>query len=336
MPTIIETFNLTKRFPRYSGYLQLFERRTDNVLTAVDGVNLQIHEAEVLALLGSNGAGKTTLSKILCTLVLPTDGRALICGRDVVREASAVRKLVGMVDGQERSFYWRLSARQNLEFFAALHNLSGQAAQTRIDELLALVGLTEHADRRFMSFSTGMRQRLAIARGLLVMPRVLFMDEVTRSLDPKTARDLRAFVRKRLVEQLGCTVIWVTHRLEEAEEICDRVAIMKRGQVLDCASVAELQRHLPARQVYRLKVGGLPPDASAALRNLPGVLDLECNGHDSSSADFKVTISDEEQVLPQVIDLLVRQGAKIQHCSSQAASLEEAFLYLTDGERRGL
>lgn len=241
---IVETFSLTKRFSSSKNYRALLRLRRQEDLTAVDSVTLHIREGELFGLLGPNGAGKTTLIKMLCTLILPSEGRALVCGRDIVTEAGVVKRLIGLVDCQERSFFWRLSGRQNLQFFAALYGLRGAQARQRITELLALVRLDEHADRRFMNYSTGMRQKLALARGLLPDPPLVFMDEPTRSLDPVSARELRIFIRETLVERLGRTVVLVTHRLEEAQELCDRVAIMNHGRIIACGPVAEIKQHM--------------------------------------------------------------------------------------------
>jgi len=336
MESIIETFALTKRFSKVSSYRALLRFRRQEDLTAVDSVTLQIREGELFGLLGPNGAGKTTLIKMLCTLILPSEGRALVCGRDVVADGAAVRSLIGLVDCQERSFFWRLSGRQNLEFFAALYGLRGAEAGDRIGQLLVLVGLSRDADRRFMSYSTGMRQRLAVARGLLSMPRVMFMDEPTRGLDPVSARDLRSFIRQTLVEQLGHTVVLVTHRLDEAEELCDRVAIMNHGRIIACGPVAEVKKRIPARQRYGLRVQHLPPQALDGLRALPGVVQLQGATGNPHGANLELVLTDENEALPSVMRLIVSGGGEIQHCQAQGLSLEEAFVHLVMGDEDGL
>ncbi|MBN2134868.1 MAG: ABC transporter ATP-binding protein, partial [Acidobacteria bacterium] len=188
MSLAITSRNLTKIFPSTSGYRDLLPFRKRRYTTAVQDVSLNIKEGEFFGLLGANGAGKTTLIKLLCSLVIPTSGSAGIFGHDILKEEQAVKKLVGLVSSEERSFYWRLTGRENLEFFAALYHLDISQAGRRIDELLRIVGLDKHADVRFQGYSTGMRQKLAIARGLLSEPKILFVDEPTRSLDPVSAR----------------------------------------------------------------------------------------------------------------------------------------------------
>jgi ABC-2 type transport system ATP-binding protein len=302
-------------------------RRPEDVV-AVDSVTLQIRQGELFGLLGPNGAGKTTLIKLLCNLILPSEGRALVCGRDVVREAEAVKPLIGLVDCQERSFYWRLTGRQNLRFFAALHDLHGATADGRIGELLDLVGLSEHANRYFMDYSTGMRQRLAVARGLLSMPRVLFMDEPTRSLDPVRAHELRVFIRETLVEELGCTVLLVTHDLEEAETLCDRVAIMDEGQIIACGSPAEIKEHIAARSRYHLRVRNLLDPALDALKTIPGVVQLRWETSNPRGTSLELVLADEEQVLPAVMRCIVSNGGEVTRCQAQGLSLEEVFVRL--------
>lgn len=334
MQNIVETFSLTKKFSQARNYRALFRFRRREDLTAVDAVTLQIREGELFGLLGPNGAGKTTLVKMLCTLILPSEGRACVYGKDVVAETGAVKPLIGLVDCQERSFFWRLSGRQNLQFFAALYGLHGVVASERIAELLNLVGLNDHADRRFMGYSTGMRQKLAVARGLLAEPRVLFMDEPTRSLDPVIARDLRTFIRETLVERLGRTVVLVTHRLEEAEEMCDRVAIMNHGRIIACGPVAEIKRRIPVRQKVHLHVQHLPPQALDGLGAVPGVVQLQWAMGNPDGLDLELVLADEKETLPPVMRFIVSHGGDIQHCHAQGLSLEEAFVHLV-GEDEG-
>ncbi|HOV82789.1 MAG TPA: ABC transporter ATP-binding protein [Methanothrix sp.] len=212
-----------------------------DIITTLDGVNLKVREGEVLGLLGPNGAGKSTLIKILCTLILPTEGNAYVGGFDVVKEGQKARTCIGFITTDERSFYWRLSGRENLQFFAALHNLPRSIARARVEELLDVVRLKNRADEPFLNYSAGMKQRMAIARGLLNDPDVLFMDEPTRSLDPGAAMSLRDFIKEHIVEQRGKTVFISTHQLDETERLCDSVAILDKGQIKAHAIPAELK-----------------------------------------------------------------------------------------------
>lgn len=243
--TAIETCKLTKTFVVPRGITDLIRRRPSaGGITPVDGVDLLIRKGEVFGILGPNGAGKTTLIKILCTLILPTGGEARVNGFDVEKESGRVRESIGLVTTDERSFYWRLTGRQNLEFFASLHNFFSDDARYMVDELLGIVDLKYAADERFLNYSAGMKQKMAIARGLLNDPAVLFMDEPTRSLDPGAAQGLRDFIKKEIVEERGKTIFISTHNLAEAEELCDQVAIFDDGKIKVIGTPADLKASL--------------------------------------------------------------------------------------------
>ncbi len=195
---------------------------------AIRDIDLALPRGALLGILGPNGAGKTTFLKLLATLLLPDAGRLLVDGRDCVREGRHVRARVGLVTGDERSFYWRLTGRQNLAFFGALHDLDGARSRARIAELAGALGLEAVLDARVDGYSTGMRQRLAVARGLLHDPSVLLLDEPTRSLDQEAAASLRALLAN-LAREGRHTVVLVTHAPEEARALCTHLATMREG-----------------------------------------------------------------------------------------------------------
>jgi ABC-2 type transport system ATP-binding protein len=224
---------LSKRFPERRTWRQLLRHpRRVRYVPVLRDVTIDVAEGEFFGLLGPNGAGKTTLFKTLATLVLPDAGCATVAGYDIVRDAPAVRRVLAPVIADERSLYWRLTARANLELFAALQGLRGPLARERVDELLGVVSLAETAEKMVGQFSSGMKQRLLIARALLPRPKVLLLDEPTRSLDPLSARSLRRFLREELSGRQGCTILLATHNTEEALELCDRVAVLDRGRLL--------------------------------------------------------------------------------------------------------
>jgi ABC-2 type transport system ATP-binding protein len=232
---------LVKKYPLVRGYRELarhpFRRR---FITALDGIDLDVGTGRCFCLLGPNGAGKTTLIKVLATLVLPDGGSVRVGGFDVGRDARNVKEAIGLAVGDERSFYWRLTGRQNLRFFAALNAIPAAEARRRIDGILALAGLDDVADLRFNAYSTGKRQMLAFARALLTDARILFVDEPTRSLDPGSARRIRAFIRGELVMRQGRTVLWATHNLSEAAEVADDLAIIDKGRIRASGRTADL------------------------------------------------------------------------------------------------
>ncbi len=215
-------------------------------LCALDQVDLTVPWGGVVALLGPNGAGKSTLLRILGTTVLPDSGRVEVAGHDVVDQPVLARRSVGLVLGDERSWYWRLSGRDNLEFFAALHGLRRSPARARTDELLASVGLAEAADRRFDRYSSGMRARLSLARALLCEPPVLLFDEPTRTLDPLAAASFREEVRTQA--GAGRAVLFATHDLHEAAALADQVVVLVKGRIRalsdDRADAGQLERIL--------------------------------------------------------------------------------------------
>ena len=198
-------------------------------LAVLKQITLTVEGGELFCLLGLNGAGKTTLLKILAGLILPEDGEI------------QMERPVGFLSGEERSFYWRLTGRQNLEFFASLYNFSYQESKKKIEELSLLFGLEEFLDRMFMKYSTGMRQKLAIARNFLNDPPVLLMDEPTRSLDPLAQQEFRRLIREQLIRKEGKTVLFTTHHLEEAERFPDRIGILHQGRLVAVGSLEELK-----------------------------------------------------------------------------------------------
>jgi ABC-2 type transport system ATP-binding protein len=241
----IETHDLTKKFVLPKGFTDFLKHpfRKDEI-TAVEKVNITIGKGELFGTLGPNGAGKTTLIKLLCTLILPTEGTAYVNGYNIVEDSGKVRESIGFITTDERSFYWRLTGRQNLKFFASLHNFYSYDAQKKVDELLNIVGLKNRADDKFLSYSAGMKQRMAIARGLLNDPEVVFMDEPTKGLDPGAAQNLRGFIKERIVKEQGKTVFLSTHHLGEAEQLCDRIAIIDEGEIMVIGSPEELKSTL--------------------------------------------------------------------------------------------
>lgn len=233
-PLAVQTFNLTKRFRQTKGFFKKIK------ITALDRINLQVKKGEIFGILGPNGAGKTTLIKILCTLLIPDDGEAIVNGYSL-KDDKKIRSCIGLIVTDERSFHWRASGRNNLEFFGTLQNLTQQELKKRIDEVLSITELTNIADTWFQNYSSGAKQRLSIARGLLHNPQIIFMDEPTKGLDPVVAKKLRHFIKSELVNKQGKAVIIATHNTEEAEELCDRVMIMDKGRIAACGETSQLQ-----------------------------------------------------------------------------------------------
>jgi ABC-2 type transport system ATP-binding protein len=336
VPTAIETDRLTKRFRSPRSLRAIASGRApEPERTAVDEVSLSVARGEVFGLLGQNGAGKTTLVRMLTTLLLPTSGSGHVDGLDITRDPRAIRARVGLVNGDERSFYWRLTGRQNLEFFGALRHLTPAATAAAVDRLAARLGLSDHLDRRFGTLSSGQRQGLAIVRGLLGDPAILFMDEPTRSLDPISADRLRRFVADVVVGELGHTVVLATHSMPEAEALCDRLAFIQDGRIVAAGSVAELRRAIGYGTRCTLRLRDVPTELPARLARIPGTaaITAELLGPDSPDGATTVVRLDlrTPDALPAVLRDLVDGGVSVLACETGELSLEAIYLHTLGG-----
>jgi ABC-2 type transport system ATP-binding protein len=228
---------LVKYFPpAVSGWRALLQPIARATQCALAGISFSVERGESMALVGPNGAGKSTLLRILATLVYPTRGRAALGGFDVEREGGHARQHLGYHTGGDEGFYGRLSARENLTFFAAMNNITGKAATERIAQTTEWMGISGELDRQVRTFSTGMTHRLGLSRALLHGPEVLLLDEPTRSLDPLAAADFRRLLKNEIVRRRGTTLLFATHALSEVEEIADRVVLIGKGKAIACDS----------------------------------------------------------------------------------------------------
>jgi len=321
----IETTGLVKTYPQPRNFFEFFGRVQKNPVTALDQVDLKIKKGEFFGVLGPNGAGKTTLTKILCTLVLPNEGTVLVNGHDVVKNGGAVRTSIGLVSSDERSFYWKISGRDNLVFFAVLNNHSWSRAKERAAEVLEIVGLDGAADRRFETYSSGMKQKMAFAKGLLNNPQTLFLDEPTRSLDPNAAKDIRSFISKLSKE--GKTIFLTTHNLAEAEQLCKRIAVLNKGRVQGVGSKKDLGRMLSRGERLILVVSGLEKPGISRLDGL-SVVD-SVSAESLSSGRMRLNMEISEGSVSTVLSEVLKLGLRIHSARSEEASLEQIFEKLT-------
>ncbi|MFE9561172.1 ABC transporter ATP-binding protein [Streptomyces sp. NPDC006487] len=273
-----------------------YRSRRGREVTALDQVTFQVEQGEVLGLLGPNGAGKTTLSRILTTLLVPTSGSARVAGFDVVRQPREVRSRIGLVLGGDRGLYGRLTARQNLRYWAALQGLGTRAARSRADELLELLGLSGRADDRVETFSRGMVQRVHLARALLGEPTVLIMDEPTNGMDPHAATGFRELVRT--LKDRGTTVVLTTHDMQEAQALCSRVALIDHGRILRIGSATELLADIGASRT--LTARGVPAETAARIAALPGGAATDAEGNLTAHPADEDTLSRALVLLVQV------------------------------------
>jgi ABC-2 type transport system ATP-binding protein len=320
--TAIEAQGLRRTYTSRSGWLR--PRRTQ--FHAVQGLDLTVDRGELFGLLGPNGAGKTTTIKMLNTLLIPTAGTARVCGFDVVRETREVRRRIGYVFGGDRGLYDRLSAWDNLRYFAELYGVAGRDQRRRIEELLELVGLAGREKDRVEGYSRGMRQRLHIARGLLHSPQLLFMDEPSIGVDPVGARELRATVANLVAT--GTTVLLTTHYMAEADELCNRIAVIAGGKIKALGTPDELKRHAEGRRVLEVEAYGLDATHLAAVHRIPGV--RESSVDENGAAQLLTVQSDAgRDVQPGVLAAL--GGIRLGRVTAREPTLEDAYVAIVSG-----
>jgi ABC-2 type transport system ATP-binding protein len=316
---VVEAIDLHRTYRTSTG---TFRRRTIEV-EAVRGVTFEIGEGELFGLLGPNGAGKTTTIKMLITLLIPTSGSARVLGRDVVEDARWVRERIGYVFGGDRGLYERLSALDNLRYFAELYGVEARRQRARIDELLALVGLEGRERERVEGFSRGMRQRLHIARGLLHDPPVLFLDEPTIGVDPVGARELRAMIAG--LRQAGKTVLLTTHYMFEADELCDRIAVIARGQIVAEGTPRDLKSRVGEGTVVEIEVYGIEDAVVDGLRSVAGVTAVAVEDRDQAQVVVVQVATGHE---PTQAILARLDGVSVSRVTTREPTLEDAYVAL--------
>ena len=293
--------NLSKTYPSPFRRLRAFFRRpVKEPVEALRDVSFDVQTGEIFGLIGRNGAGKTTLTKIVATLVQPTTGSVSVRGCDSVAQDEQVRRQIGLATAEERSFYWRLTAEQNLMFFARLHGLSDRAAKQRIKELFAKLELEEVARRRFGEMSTGNKQRLAVARAMLSDPPVLLLDEPTRSLDPLAAARMRELIRSLAQHDPPVTILLTSHNLTEVETLCARVAIISRGRIRAIDTPQQLRSLTSGTEQVHLTVAGLNGS------NEPSKISITRKVNDNQLDE---TIRELQQRGGRIIDVDIERGS---------------------------
>jgi len=319
---ILQARDLTRSYRSSTGIV----RRERKVVEAVRGVSLEVERGELFGLLGPNGAGKTTVIKMFITLLLPTSGSATVLGHDVVTEARAVRRRIGYVFGGDRGLYERLSALDNLRYFSELYAVPAREQRRRIAELLELVGLTGREKERVEGFSRGMRQRLHIARGLLHDPEVLFLDEPSIGIDPVGARELRATIAT--LSSQGKTILLTTHYMFEADELCDRIAVIRDGLVVAEGSPAQLKERVTSGHVVEVETYGLSDGVLGRLEALPGVRTVVVDRRGPTEVVI-VQVEPGAEVTQGLLAQL--DGTRVGRVSTREPTLEDAYVELVGG-----
>jgi ABC-2 type transport system ATP-binding protein len=328
----IDVAGLVKTYPARRLLREVISHPLNRLQVSVlNGIDLKVAPAEVVGILGQNGAGKTTLLKILATIVRPSAGSARICGFDTETQADLARAKVSYTFTDERSFYWRLSGRQNLEFFAALDELPANCAHERIGELSERLNFSAYIERPFSQYSAGMRQRFFLARALLRQPSVLLLDEPSRSLDPQDTARLWSFIRDDLVKEQGMSVLLVTHQLEEAAAICDRVAILCDGRLQGHVRSTMLKQ--AASKLDRLRFMFDEPHNGdvAQLRQVQGVRELTFS-EQGGPREFDVWCDNGELALPEIIAAANAVGARLRSFNRPLAPSEALTQLMETGD----
>lgn len=300
-------------------------RSEKSSVKALENISLDIQPGEIFGLLGPNGAGKTTLIKILTTLLLPTSGDAWVNGYHVQHQENKVRATVGCMLMGERGLYWKLTGRENLEYFGALYHLSPSDRKRRCDEITKMLDLIDIIDRTVETYSSGQKMKLAFGKALINDAPILVLDEPTNTLDVPSASELRAVVRD--LNTQGKTIIYTTHIMTEAETLCDRVAIIDYGRLLALGTVTELKASLNQNHITRIE-GVIPRKAMQAVQILPEILQATRTTQNGNNL-LTVVASTSHGLLPRLIDTLTRTGAVIQRISPHEITLEDVFVAKT-------
>ncbi len=305
MKNVIETSKLTRSF---------------NSLTAVDKLDVTVETGEIFGLLGPNGAGKTTTISMLCTILKPTSGTAKVNGFDIVKEATQVRRSIGIVF-QDPSVDDRLTGRENLQMHANLYGVAPGEQKSRIDRILKLIELDNRADDILRTYSSGMRRRLELARGLIHYPKVLFLDEPTLGLDPQTRERIWQYVRE-LKKTHDITVVLTTHYMDEADKLCDRIAIMDYGKIIALNSPAGLKETL-AGDVVTVKA----KNPKALADEIGKKLGLEKVQRINDS--LEITVRNGKNLLPRIMELATKSKIFVDSIVLREPNLEDVFLHYT-------
>ncbi|MFZ1039483.1 MAG: ABC transporter ATP-binding protein [Candidatus Bathyarchaeia archaeon] len=317
---------MLENFVETRDLVRTFGKKND-VVKALDGVSISIREGEIFGLLGPNGAGKTTIIKILTTLLLPTSGEAYVGGFSVVKEANKVRNIINLVSGGETPGYGILTVSENLWFFSQLYGLPSSVAKEKIKRLTVDLDFKKYATTRMAKLSTGFKQRMSLARGLLNDPKILFLDEPTLGLDVLTAKRLRTYVIDWAKREKKGTILLTTHYMAEADEMCDRVAIINNGKILACDSPTALKENLKATPIAKIDVSSIQADFSF-IQKMRGVVGCsETRSIQTGVTSLKV-MAQNEKVFSDIMSKLNEEKLKVLSINETEPTLEDVYIRL--------
>jgi len=319
----IEVLNLKRIYRAQIGVI----KRSVKEVVAVEDVSFEVATGELFGLLGPNGAGKTTTVKMLTTLLIPSSGTAAVMGHDVVKEARAVQKRIGFIFGGERGLYWRLSAIDNLRYFASLYHVEPDVAKKRIPYLLDLVGLHDRGNEKVGGYSRGMKQRLHVARTLLHDPEVLFLDEPTIGLDPVGARDFRQVIRD--LQSENKTILLTTHYMFEADALCQRIAVINQGRIIALDTPEALKHVVSDLSVIEVEMFGAAASVIDQIQALPLVDAVTIEDRDQKQA-LLIQSPRGAEAVPDIIACL--SGHRVGKVIVREPTLEDAYIRLVRGQ----
>lgn len=302
-------------------------RRTVKEIVAVEDISFAIKEGELFGLLGPNGAGKTTTVKVLATLLIPDAGTVQVKGLDIVKDAQEVRQIIGFIFGGERGLYWRLSAIDNLRYFASLYHVDPDVSKKRIPYLLDLVGLEGRGNERVQGYSRGMKQRLHVARTLLHDPEILFLDEPTIGLDPVGAREFRGVIRN--LQSENKTILLTTHYMFEADSLCERIAVIDQGRIVALDTPSALKEHVSDLSVVEVETFGVPEAIVNAIRSL-GFVDALSVEEQGQRQRLLIQTPLGAEAVPDVMAAL--DGLRVGRVTVREPTLEDAYVRLVGGK----
>jgi ABC-2 type transport system ATP-binding protein len=314
---VIEVNNVTRSYTTDVG---LFKKEKKKV-EALKGISFSVRKGEIFGLLGPNGAGKTTMIKILSTMLIPHSGKVSILGLDPAGDHRLLRPKINFILGGERNLYWRLSAYDNLSYFADLYKIPKSIKKGRIEDLLKLVGLHDVAHQKVETFSKGMKQRLQIARGLVNNPEILFLDEPSIGLDPVSARQLRETLRK--LNEQGTTILLTTHYMYEADELCDRIAFINKGEIIDIDSPSNLKKKVDDLSIIDCSVLGASSSQIDSIKNLKSIHHIQVDRQDFAYT-LRIQTTEPQLVVPFIYDSM--KNSVITNLTISNPTLEDVYV----------
>lgn len=326
----IEVAHLTKEFEVKKKNLPFWKRKKSNkeIFVAVKNVSFDVKKGEIFGFLGPNGAGKTTTIKMISTLLRPTSGAVRVNDIDVNKKPLEALKNLGTVLAGERSTYWKLTGRENLKYFAAMNGITGRAADNKVESLLKRFNLDKRADETVEKYSTGMKQRVALAKALIAEPSIVILDEPTSGLDPQSARNLRELILE--IKEEGRTILLTTHYMEEADQLSDRIAIIDHGEIIALDTPQNLKKSLNKTNVVLFELNNWNEDLSSNVKNIKFIEKVNSKFNDATQKwEVKAHIQNGHGTISSLIYTITSSGTKINNFSTEEPTLEDVFISLT-------